>query len=36
MTAYVIGFCLYVGLSVVGIRTRRLLTPDGKLSGSLP
>ena len=35
ITAYVIGFCLYVGLSVLGLRTRRLLTADGKLIDSL-
>ena len=31
VTAFVVGFALYVVLSVVGVRTRKLLTPDGKL-----
>jgi len=31
VTAFVVGFALYVVLSVVGLRTRKLLTPDGKL-----
>jgi len=31
VTAFVVGFVLYVVLSVVGARSRKLLTPDGKL-----
>ena len=31
VTAFLVGFALYVVLSVVGFRTRKLLTPDGKL-----
>jgi cytosine permease len=31
VTAFVVGFALYVVLSVVGLRTRKLLTVDGKL-----
>jgi cytosine permease len=33
VTAFVVGFVLYVVLSVVGARTRKLLTADGKLIG---
>jgi cytosine permease len=32
VTAFVVGFVLYLVLSVVGLRTRKLLTPDGKLA----
>jgi cytosine permease len=31
VTAFAVGFALYVVLSVVGLRTRKLLTADGKL-----
>jgi cytosine permease len=31
VTAFVVGFVLYLVLSVAGLRTRKLLTPDGKL-----
>jgi cytosine permease len=31
VTAFVVGFALYVVLSVIGVRTRKLLTPEGKL-----
>lgn len=31
VTAFVVGFALYVALSVVGVRTRKLLGPDGRL-----
>jgi cytosine permease len=31
VTAFAVGFVLYVVLSVIGVRTRKLLTPEGKL-----
>lgn len=31
VTAFVVGFVLYLVLAVAGLRTRKLLTPDGKL-----
>jgi cytosine permease len=31
VTAFVVGFALYMVLSVAGLRSRKLLTPDGKL-----
>ena len=31
VTAFVVGFALYVVLSVIGLRTRKLLTPEGRL-----
>jgi cytosine permease len=31
VAAFVVGFVLYVALSAIGLRTRKLLTPDGRL-----
>jgi hypothetical protein len=33
VTAFLVGFVLYMVLAVAGFRTRKLFSPDGKLIG---